>query len=75
MQKNLGQNDKIIRVVIGIAIIAVGVINCSWWGAVGIIPLLTAFVGFCPLYTLLKISTGGNCCCNEKPAKNNSCKL
>ncbi len=75
MQKNVGQIDKIIRIVIGVAVIAVGVINQSWWGAVGLVPLLTAFIGFCPLYTVLKISTGENCACNEKPGKNSSCKL
>ncbi len=75
MQKNVGQIDKIIRIVIGVAVIMLGVINQSWWGAVGLVPLLTAFVGFCPLYTVLKVSTGESCGCNEKPGKNSSCKL
>ncbi|MEI7789204.1 MAG: DUF2892 domain-containing protein [Chlorobiaceae bacterium] len=75
MQKNVGQTDKIIRIVIGTAVIVLGVINQSWWGAVGLVPLLTAFIGFCPLYTVLRISTGESCSCNEKPGKNSSCKL
>ncbi|NHQ60422.1 DUF2892 domain-containing protein [Chlorobium sp. BLA1] len=74
MQKNVGQTDKIIRIVIGVAIIAAGVINQSWWGAVGVIPLLTAFTGFCPLYTLIKTSTCGSCGCGDKPRDNSSCK-
>jgi hypothetical protein len=75
MPKNVGQIDKILRIVIGVAVIVVGVINQSWWGAVGLVPLLTAFIGFCPLYTVLNISTAENCSCNEKPGKNSSCKL
>jgi len=75
MQKNIGQTDKIIRIVVGVAVIAAGVINQSWWGAVGIVPLLTAFIGFCPLYPILKISTCSSCGCTEKPGKNNSCQL
>jgi len=75
MQKNVGQTDKIIRIVVGVAVIVAGVINQSWWGAVGLVPLLTSLIGFCPLYTVLNMSTGGSCCCNEKPGKNSSCKL
>ncbi len=74
MQKNVGQIDKTIRIVIGATVIVAGIINHSWWGAVGVVPLLTAFIGFCPLYSVLKISTGGRCCCNEKPRKNSSCE-
>ncbi len=74
MQKNVGQIDKIIRIVIGVAIIIAGLINHSWWGVVGVVPILTSFIGFCPLYTILNISTCGSCCSNEKPRKNSSCK-
>lgn len=70
MQKNVGQTDKAIRIVIGLAVIVIGIINQSWWGAVGIIPLLTAFAGFCPLYTVLNISTAGSSGSNDKPRKN-----
>ncbi|MEI8186346.1 MAG: DUF2892 domain-containing protein [Chlorobiaceae bacterium] len=75
MQKNIGQTDKIIRIVIGIALIVIGVINQSWWGVVGLVPLLTASIGFCPLYTVLKISTAESSGCNEKSGKNSSCNL
>ncbi|MEI7749014.1 MAG: DUF2892 domain-containing protein [Chlorobiaceae bacterium] len=74
MQKNVGQIDKIIRIVIGVAVIVAGIINHSWWGAIGVVPLLTSFIGFCPLYTILNISTCGSCCSNEKTRKNSSCK-
>jgi len=55
--RNLGLADRIIRTALGVAIIAVAVAYHSWWGLVAAVPLLTAAVGFCPLYSLLGIST------------------
>lgn len=55
---NTGNIDRVIRVVIGLAIIAWGVMSENWLGAIGVVPLLTAAIGFCPLYTLLGINTG-----------------
>lgn len=57
MKKNVGSADKIIRIVIGVAIAAVGIYYQSWWGLVAIIPLATAFFGCCGLYSLFGIST------------------
>jgi hypothetical protein len=57
MKKNIGKTDRIIRLVIGLIIIAVGAYFSSWWGAVGLLPILTAALGWCGLYTLLGIST------------------
>lgn len=57
MKANMGKTDKIIRVILGIAIVALGVYFKSWWGAIGLIPLLTATISWCPLYAPFKIST------------------
>ena len=57
MKVNVGSADKVLRVVAGIVIIGLGVAYKSWWGVIGVVPLLTAAVGFCPLYTLLGVST------------------
>ena len=57
MKCNVGKIDKIVRIVLGLAIIAVGVYFKSWWGAVGLIPIVTAGCGNCPLYTPFGIST------------------
>ena len=57
MKHNVGKTDKIIRVIIGVAIAALGFYFKSWWGLLAIIPLLTAALGFCGLYWPLKIST------------------
>lgn len=58
MNKNIGSADKWIRIVIGLFVISLA----FWgphtaWGWLGLIPLATALVGFCPLYTPFKIST------------------
>ena len=57
MKKNVGTIDKIIRIVLGIGIIGVGIYYGSWWGALGIIPLLTGIVGRCGFYSLSGIDT------------------
>lgn len=48
MKKNMGKIDKIFRITIGTVAIAIGIYFQSWWGTIGIIPLLTSFIGWCP---------------------------
>jgi len=57
MKCNVGRSDKIFRVILGIIIGGVGIYFKSWWGLIGLIPLVTAAVGYCPLYCPFKIST------------------
>jgi len=57
MKKNIGAIDRIIRIIVGVAIIAVGIFFQSWWGLIGVVPILTAGVGWCPPYALLGINT------------------
>lgn len=57
MCKNVGNIDKTIRIVLGVIIIVLGIINSSLWGAVGIIPLVTGLISWCPLYPILGINT------------------
>lgn len=57
MLKNIGTADRIIRLVIGVAVAVVGIVFHSWWGLLAVIPLVTAAVGFCPLYAPFRIST------------------
>jgi hypothetical protein len=57
MKCNIGKTDRIIRALIGLIVIAVGVYLKSWWGAVGLVPLFTAAIGWCGLYTLFGMST------------------
>jgi len=57
MRKNIGSWDKAFRLVVGLAIGIAGYYYQSWWGLVGIIPILTAVINFCPLYAPFGIST------------------
>ena len=50
--------DRVLRVLVGIALLALVVVGPkTYWGLVGLVPLLTGLLGSCPLYTLLGIST------------------
>lgn len=57
MKQNVGSLDRIVRVIAGCAILGSGYYFKSWWGLVGIVPLLTAFVGFCPAYLPIGLNT------------------
>jgi hypothetical protein len=57
MKANVGTGDKIFRVIVGLGIIGAGVYFQSWWGAIGLVPLLTAMFGFCPAYLPFGLST------------------
>jgi Protein of unknown function (DUF2892) len=58
MKSNVGGIDRILRIVAGLALIGAtlsGVIGA--WGWLGIVPLATGLMNFCPLYTVLGFST------------------
>jgi hypothetical protein len=57
MQLNVGKPERVIRVIVGLGIIGAGVYFQSWWGAIGLVPVLTGILGWCPPYQLLGIST------------------
>ena len=57
MKKNMGNTDRWIRMVLGLAIGAAGIYFKSWWGLVGLVPLFTALIGTCLLYLPFGIST------------------
>jgi len=55
---NEGTIDRVLRVVVGLGLISLAFIGPHTpWGWVGVVPLATGLAGFCPLYTLLGIST------------------
>ena len=58
MKLNMGGIDRTLRIVVGAALVvatAMGAIPV--WGYVGVIPLVTGLVGFCPLYPLIGFSS------------------
>ncbi len=55
---NVGSADRIVRIVLGLGLVSLAFVGPqSNWGFVGLIPLATAALGSCPLYSLLGMST------------------
>jgi hypothetical protein len=65
MKKNVGQIDRVVRVVAGLAILGAGYYFKSWWGIVGFGPLITAWLGYCPAYQPFGFST---CAVSPEPS-------
>ncbi|MEZ5743180.1 MAG: DUF2892 domain-containing protein [Sphingomonadaceae bacterium] len=58
MFRNEGTLDRVMRVVVGLALITLVFTGPqSAWGWIGIVPLVTGLIGFCPIYRLLGINT------------------
>jgi len=60
MDKNVGSTDKVIRIVIGLAVLSLLFLlegSNRWFGLIGLIPILTAIVGWCPGWAVLGINT------------------
>ena len=57
MKRNIGDTDRIIRIVFGLVIIIGGITLHTWWGLVGLLPIATGLVRFCGLYPILGITT------------------
>ena len=60
MKANVGGIDRLLRVVIGLGLLAfvfLGESGARWWGLIGVVPLLTAFLSFCPLYAIFGLDS------------------
>jgi hypothetical protein len=61
MTQNIAMIDRVLRVVVGLALLAYALklgmpdTGWNWVGWIGVVPLVTAFVGFCPLYCMLGV--------------------
>lgn len=58
INRNIGNADRIIRIIAGLGIGVAGIYYQSWWGLIGLVPLITAFFRFCPLYCPIGLNTG-----------------
>lgn len=58
MKANVGGIDRTLRIILGIVLLALCAVPAvGWWGLIGIVPLATGLMRFCPLYPMLGIST------------------
>lgn len=58
MKTNEGNIDRILRIIVGAALIAIVFVGPQTpWGWIGLVPLITGLVGFCPLYAILGINS------------------
>ncbi|MBL0141844.1 MAG: DUF2892 domain-containing protein [Betaproteobacteria bacterium] len=63
MTRNVGNVDRIIRIVVGLGLLSLVYFldgNARWWGLLGLGPIATAAMGYCPPYALIGINTCGN---------------
>ena len=60
MNRNIGTIDRVLRILVGVVLIALTVNGTiGWWGWLGVIPLMTGLVRTCPAYSLLGVNTWG----------------
>jgi len=60
MKANVGNADRIVRIIVGLALLSLVFVlqgSVRWVGLIGLVPLLTAFARFCPLYRLFGLSS------------------
>lgn len=59
MTANVGSTDRIIRIVVGLALIAWALMGGPTWAWIGVIPLVTGLIRVCPAYSILGMRTTG----------------
>ncbi len=57
MKTNVGSLDRTVRLIAGFALLGAGYYFKSWWGLVGLLPILTGTIRFCPAYVPFGWST------------------
>jgi len=58
MNKNVGTVDRVVRIVAGVALLGWMAVSGNMLGLIGLVPLATALLSWCPLYTVLGVNTG-----------------
>ena len=60
-KENVGGIDRVLRFAIGMGLIGWGMITQNLWGGIGVIPVVTAVLGWCPAYNAFGICMGKKC--------------
>jgi DUF2892 family protein len=62
MTVNVGNVDRLLRIIVGLAVLSLLFIlegNARWWGLIGLVPLVTGLARSCPAYSILGLNTCG----------------
>jgi hypothetical protein len=60
MTRNIGNTERVLRAIVGLALLAIVFVGPQTpWGWIGLVPLATALIGWCPPYALFGINTCG----------------
>jgi hypothetical protein len=57
MTHNVGGLDRMLRIAAGVVLLALAFGPLGWWGLIGVVPLATGLLRWCPLYPLLGLNT------------------
>lgn len=57
MKCNVGRTEQAIRITLGVVIVLAGIYYKSWWGLIGLLPITTGIIRYCPLSAVLGVST------------------
>ena len=57
MKSNVGGIDRVLRIVVGLALVAWALMGGPVWAWIGLVPIGTGLAGFCPLYPLIGLNT------------------
>ena len=69
MQRNVGSLDRILRILVGLAVTALAFVGPqNHWFLLGLIPVATGVIGWCPAYVPFGISSHKNCCSKQNTA-------
>ncbi len=60
MKCNVGGMDRVVRIIVGLALVGFAVYSSQLWAYIGIIPLVTGAIGFCPIYPIFKFSSASD---------------
>ena len=52
---NVGKTEQVVRITIGVGIILIGLAFRSWWGVIGLAPIITGATRYCPANTILGV--------------------
>lgn len=60
MTANVGGLDRMLRIAVGVVLLALGLFGpLGWWGLIGLVPLATGLMRSCPAYSILGVNTCG----------------